>query len=255
MLKTLKKFAVGAALVTASAASFANLPFTFDSTSVGGTQFEAAIMTGFYNEVIEINPGTGDFMATVLLDFTSFKDVNNSGLRGTGLGIQYGLYSVININGTLVSGSPNFATGGWTGDISLFIDPNFDTESNNRDSLVGVGSTNLVGDTEDLTLFTGTIARGESNGTAQSASFSLTSVDIELDPVNGNTFFTAPDPFYNFLLSFGQLEDFFAQVDFNSSDMQRFAGEANVRFVPEPSAIALLGLGIFGLAFATRKAK
>nr|WP_168711018.1 flocculation-associated PEP-CTERM protein PepA [Ningiella ruwaisensis] len=256
MLKQIKKATLAASLVVASMAASATtgLPFTFDASSIGSnvntglTQF-----TGPYNEVIMVNPDSS-FDATVLLDFTSFRRGSDIA-RGTGLASDYGMYAIININGQLLEGGPDFKTGNWNGSIDLWIDRNFDTDSNLASSLVGLNNVVFgAGQTaDDDILFSSTIGSGQSNGDVDSASFSLGSDDVGLTAV-GSTFFTAPDPFYNMLISFGNLEDFFAQVDFtNFTELQDFSGEANVRFVPEPSMIGLIGLGLIAMGFSARR--
>ncbi|MGB3726066.1 MAG: flocculation-associated PEP-CTERM protein PepA [Glaciecola sp.] len=273
MLQTFKKVALGTALLAASASSFAALPFTVDASAAAGfpTTFEADEIAGTYNEVVLVDALAGTFEATVLLDFTSFL-LNGNGVSNTGLspsvnipGIGYRLYAIVDFDGAVTAGAPDFKTGFWSGDIEMYLDPNFDTPSNEGLSLDGINSTTASFDAlaaDDQLLFDATIDFGQSNGTVDSGSFSL-NASLSNDPVNdpsltpaGEAFFIEPDPFYNMLISFGNLNDFFKDVIFNDPNLglQRFNSGANVNFVPSPSGVALLGLGLFALAYRSRKA-
>jgi len=267
MIKTFKKLALGAALLSASAASLAAtpLPFTIDETFAGGGLVEATELAGLYNEAIQVtNAGLGLFDATVLLDFTDLIN-SGTGVRGAELGSEYGLYAIVNFSGQVTSGAPNFSTGNWAGDIQMWLDPNFDTPSNDGTSVVDINNIDFGGtDVEDLLLFDADIAFGQSNGTTQSASFSLRGELVEDPLVNpdpltadGMAYFVEPDPFYTTVFSFGLLNDFFAAVDFTSTDLQFFNSSANVNFirVSEPSVIGLLGLSLVLLTLRSRKAK
>lgn len=214
MLRSFKKIALGTALLAASASSFAALPFTVDASSNGtgfaGAQFQADEIAGTYAEVVEVT-GAGTFEATVLLDFTSFVfQGGTSGLKpgNTGLGISYQLYALVDFDGLVTAGAPDFKTGGWTGSIEMYLDPQFDSPSGDANSLTDIDSTVAsIGDTSnDLLLFDATIDFGQSNGTDDSGSFSLNgslSDDPDTDPsltAAGEAFFVEPDPFYNLSL-------------------------------------------------------
>lgn len=262
MIKTINKLVLGAAMLGASAVSFAApLPFVVDETPFGGLEFTATEISGVYNEVIQVGAG-GSFDATVLLNFNSF--INNGsevvdsviGINPALLGAGYGMYAVVNFSGQATAGAPNFKTGNWAGTIDMFLDPLRNSGSGDSASLVGINSLSLD-DADDSLLFSAGIDFGQSNGTNASASFSL---DATLSPLTagGSAFFVEPQPFYNMLISFGLLNDFFSVIDFtNTTDLQRFNSSANVNFVKvsEPSVLGLLGLGLVFLTLRSRKAK
>ncbi|WP_395344602.1 flocculation-associated PEP-CTERM protein PepA [Ningiella sp. W23] len=262
MLNTFKKVALAGAFLTMSAASSAaGLPFTIDNSlgyTDGGTSttFTANIMSGNYQEVIVVtDAAAGLFEATILLSYTSFQTFPNN----TGLTTDYGLYSMINISGQVTDNSlpTSITTGNWTGDFNMVLDVETDTNTFVPSALAGIGMANLSAAEldDDIELFTGTIAGGGSVGNLNAGGFGLDGNNITLS-ADGLNFFVAPNPFYQLLISDGDLEDFFSQVDFSLEGVvQRFSGEASVEFVSSPSVVALLGLALAGIGFRARSKK
>lgn len=263
MLNKLKTIAASTLLLTASAASYAALPFSIDTSgdpskplATSLNQFETFGMSGDYDEAIRVSPD-GSFVATILLNINSFDGITAG---ASGLDVNYGLYSVINITGQVLANNigtgGSVITGNWGGDFNIIWDKELDSNAVNA-NVTDVNTINfgagLFGD--DELLLTGSIKQGGSSGTANNGGYNLLSDDVALTAV-GETFFTAPNPFYTMLISTGDLENFFSLVDFtNFTDAQFFEGEASIAFVPEPSALSIVGLGLLGVAFAARRKK
>lgn len=281
MKNSFKKIAAASALFAMTSIASATTVFTVDnSQGVADTMgtssiFNADGLSGSYNEVVRPD-GTGGFAATIVLRYNDFLAVPGSSLDGsiTGLNNEYSIYSVINITGDVVNSNlpVSITTGNWAGSYNMMLDVGLDTKADLASAITGIGSVDFTAGggviTDDVELLSGSIAIGSSQGNQEfvipmgpptgditvpsSGSYTLASGDVTTTAA-GDAFFVAPNPFYENLLSFGSLRDFFEQVDFTLDEDQLFNGTADVTFAPEPSGIVLLGLGVVGLAFASRK--
>jgi len=274
---------VTTALVISSTSAMAFNPFDVTETSVPGAAANvisnAGKIVGGYTEfatfsnqtAIPGQPGfvSGDFTTDIVWNAGQFFDAAGttslpSQLGGFGAS-GYEMYALFSgLAGTFIT---EVATGKSTltfapgGSLALYIDQNSDTT-------FGGGVTATGGTADDYKIATGTGLSGvglldptlPTCNTANNCgsfgfdnSFILTTVaDVGVAGATpGTAYFTAPDPFYNVSFEGGQFNNF----DTTSTTAQLINGSLDAAFrnVPEPTSIALMGLGLLGLAASRRK--
>lgn len=270
MKNALLSLATVATIGLVSGSASASAVFQVQEGSIAGTPtdaislFTADSFTSAYKEKIQIT-GANTFSSTAFFNSISFQNTNvgpanvsnylgiNESLFG---GVGYKLYGTFTSSGTFVtdaSGKTTFT--GTTGTIELWADAK-------QDTTVGYGASginvNIGGGTSDDVLLASskilTSGIGQMQPSDQAGGFALNFGDLQLTAA-GLTYFVEPDPFFVNVRATGQFDKF--AVPGLNGIVDVTGGSLNAAFnnVPEPSSLALLGLGFAGLGLTHRRNK
>lgn len=254
--------AMGLASASASAITFPD--FQVQEGSVPGSSanlFTADKITGNYVEVVTF--GAGTFDASIRWNAGQFVADDGVNPVTTQLGsfgaAGYGLYGLFQGSGTFVTvaGVTTF-TFGQGGSLNVWLDPSSNTTFGAPGS--GAAAWTTANAADDIEVATGGVLSGTgtlnpllptcgTTGVINCGSFGTTT-SFALTAA-GSQYFVSPNPFFDLAFESGQLNNF------TPSGTQTINGSLDVVFgkVPEPTSIALLGLGLVGMGIGMRRRK
>lgn len=228
--------------------------FTVNEGSVTGSfpnTFTADKFSGNYTEVITLENGSSPtglvFSSAAYVDIGSFANNDGTGVPATQLNALfngYGLYGIFTSVGEVTS-STLFT--GKSGTVELWIDPNQDTKK----TIVDSKTVTKTGDSDDYMIAFSYDLTSAVGNSANPAAFAFVFSNFALT-AKGELYFTAPaNPFYDLALVTGDFDNI--PIAVGTTDVTGKVGATFSNKIPEPGSVALLGLGLAGLAFSQRR--